>query len=96
MHKITNGKLPAISSDDYLTLAKDTRKRKSNPKYKIYETKNIVDNYQMLHDKCYRPIVGNSTIYQNSFFPRTISDWNQLSVTPSESLDTFKAQIRLI
>ena len=96
MHKITNGKLPAISSDDYLTLAKDTRKRKSNPKYKIYETKNIVDNYQILHDKCYRPIVGNSTIYQNSFFPRTISDWNQLSVTPSESLDTFKAQIRLI
>ena len=46
MHKITYGKLSAISSDDNLTPVKDTKKRKAKKIVKVNEKKNIFDKYQ--------------------------------------------------
>jgi len=45
------------------------------------------DNSRFLRHSC------NTNVYSNSFFPRTIRDWNSLPSDPSlrQTVDTFKS-----
>ena len=88
MYKISRGLVPAIPKSDYLTPVTEKRKIKAKS-FSDFETKNFVTNQQLLHDNCYTPIVGTSIVYKNSFFPRTISQWNQLDEVPA-TLEEFK------
>ena len=88
LFKISRGLVPAIPKTDYLTPVTEKRKIKAKT-FSDCETTNFVTNQQRLHDDCYIPIVGTSIIYKNSFFPRTISQWNQLDGVPA-TLEEFK------
>ena len=94
LYKISRKQIPAIPSDTYLKPVVDKRKRKETKKFANYVTSNNVTKYQLCHDNCYKYVPGNTVIYNNSFFPRTISEWNQLRDTSAPSLETFKELIR--
>ena len=93
MYKISKGLVPAIPATDHLTRLRDKRKKKSNPAYKDYETVNFVDKYQNLHENCYKTIDSRTTVYRNSYFPRTVADWNQLGDTSQPTLESFKRSL---
>ena len=95
MYKISKGLVPAIPSTEYLTKIRVKRTVKANPKYKNYETINFVERHQNLNDNCYKTISATSTVYKNSFFPRTIGDWNQLGNTSQPTLESFKRSLRV-
>ena len=94
LYKISRKQIPAIPSDTYLKPVVNKRKRKETKKIANYVTSNNVTKYQLCHDNCYKYVPGNTVIYNNSFFPRTISEWNQLRDTSAPSLETFKELIR--
>ena len=86
--------MPAIPATDHLTREVDKRQRKENPKYKDYETTNYVTKHQRLNSNCYKTISGKTTVYRNSFFPRTIFDWNQLGDTSQPTTDSFRKSVQ--
>ena len=96
MYKISKGLVPAIPATDHLTREVDKRQRKENPKYKDqdYETTNYVTKHQRLNSNCYKTISGKTTVYRNSFFPRTIFDWNQLGDTSQPTTDSFRKSVQ--
>ena len=89
LFKISKGLVPAIPTSDYLTPITEKRKIKAKL-FRDCESKNFVTNQQRLHSNCYTPIIGTSNIYKNSFFPRTINQWNQLSEVNAKTLESFK------
>ena len=65
-------------------------------KKSAYVVDNVVENYEIIHSKCYVPPRATSDIYKNSFFVKTTQEWNSLDekqVTCS-SLDSFKASLQ--
>ena len=92
LFKISKGLVPAIPTSDYLTPITEKRKIKAKL-FRDCESKNFVTNQQRLHSNCYTPIIGTSNIYKNSFFPRTINQWNQLSEVNAKTLDSFKEHL---
>ena len=48
------------------------------------------------HDQRFIHLSTNTTIYKNSFFPRTVPEWNRLSqsTVDSESVETFKSRLK--
>ena len=93
LYKISRDEVPAIPSEAYLTPVRNKRRVKAK-NFENCVSSNFVTRHQLLHENCYKPIAGNTVIYNNSYFPRTISEWNQLSDTSAPSLDIFKQQLR--
>ena len=93
LYKISRDEVPAIPSEAYLTPVRNKRRVKAK-NFENCVSSNFVTRHQLLHENCYKPIAGNTVIYNNSYFPRTISEWNQLSDTSAPSLDIFKQHLR--
>ena len=95
LYKIHKEMVPAIPKDDYLKPIRTKRKIKAK-KFKNCETKNFVKKYQNLHSNCYEIPRSTNKTYSNSFFPRTISEWNQLKdkIVLAPSLQTFRGRLR--
>ena len=91
---LQKGKVPAINPQEYLTPIKSKRQIKAKS-YSDYETQNIVKRHQNLNNKCFQLPKSSNSAYKNSFFPRTISEWNELSdsVVNAPSIETFKNQL---
>ena len=73
-------------------------KRKIKAKtFQDHNSQNIIKRHQILHDKCYQLPPSKSTTYRHSFFPKTISEWNELSdsVVSADSLDIFKSRLQI-
>ena len=94
-YKISRGLVPAIQPTDYITPVENKRKRKAKT-FENCVTNNFVTSQQFLNNNCYTPIIGTTKIYKNSFFPRTISHWNQLEDTPAPTLEAFKKHLKSI
>ena len=100
LFKVAKDLLPAIPPENYLKPKRETRNIQptTHTKYKDYKTKNLVDKYETKHSKCYQiPQTRNpSGPYSQSFFVRTIVDWNKLKNTTvtAESVDSFKTQLK--
>ena len=93
MFKISKGLVPAIPPTDYLTPIRHKRKIKAKT-FENCESKNFVEKHQQLNDNCFTTINSRSSVYANSFFfPRTISEWNQLHDTSHPTFDSFKKSI---
>ncbi|MCP3851690.1 MAG: hypothetical protein GY694_15840 [Gammaproteobacteria bacterium] len=93
--KIANGLLPAIAPDQYLVPI--VNKRKIKPKsFDNCISKNIVTKFQNQNSRSFKiPDYKGTEQYKNSFFVRTIPEWNGLpdqSVT-AESLAAFKSRL---
>ena len=94
LYNIQKGKVPAINPQEYLTPIKSKRQIKAKS-YSDYETQNIVKRHQNLNNKCFQLPKSSNSAYKNSFFPRTISEWNELSdsVVNAPSIETFKNRL---
>ena len=94
MYNLSKGSVPAIPSNDYLKPIISKRRIKARS-FSDYKTDNIVQRHQILHDNCYQLPQSKTTIYKNSFFPKTISDWNELPkfVVEAENINIFKDRL---
>ena len=96
LYKIEQGMVPAIDPNNYLTSVKNKRKIKAKS-FSDCNTQNIIKRHQVLHNKCYQLPSSKTNTYKHSFFPQTISEWNELSefVVSSKSVDIFKARLQI-
>ena len=94
MYKAVEGLVPAINKDDYIQPQRQRRAIRPTW-FKDYEHKNIVENYATNNSKCYTPIPAKTENFKNSFFVRTIYDWNKLddSVINSDSVNSFRNRL---
>ena len=94
LYNIQKGKVPAINSHEYLTPIKSKRQIKAKS-YTDCETLNIIKRHQNLNKNCFQLPKSTNSAYKNSFFPRTISEWNELpdSVVDAPNIETFKTRL---
>ena len=95
-YKVVEGLVPALPCHDYLTPVR-ANKRKLKPRtFKDCNSDNIIENQITNNSKCFKNIQSNSVQYKNSFFPRTIKDWNQLEdyVVCKDTVDSFSISLR--
>ena len=83
--------MPAMQSHDFLTPVRGKRRIKAK-QYTACFSKNIIDNQVTNNSKCFRPVQCNSDNYRNSFFLRTIIDWNHLDedLVRAKTVDGFR------
>ena len=94
MYKVVEGHVPAINKEHYLQPQRQRRAIRAT-RYSGYEHKNIVENYVTNNSKCFKPILSKTENFRNSFFVRTIYDWNKLedSVVYSDSVTSFRNKL---
>ena len=92
--KVVEGLVPAMQSHDFLTPVRGKRLVKAK-QYTDCISKNIIDNHVTNNSKCFKPVQCNSDNYKNSFFPRTIIDWNHLDdkLVRAETVDSFRKAV---
>ena len=91
MYKVVEGLVPAIPADEFLKPKKPKRQIRSR-KYTDYITKNLVDRHSVNNDRCFEIENCNTEQLRQSFFVKTIVEWNQLEtkVVHSETVESFK------
>ncbi len=91
LYKVVEGNVPAILIEDYLTPQRPKRTVKAK-QFKDYHHSNIVANSTNNNSKCFQLTFAKHENLKNSFFPRTVLDWNKLSdrVITAESIESFK------
>jgi hypothetical protein len=94
LFKIANGWVAAIDSSQYLTPARQGRRIKPR-EFTGCVAKNIVAKSVKNNSRCFITIHGRTDQYKNSFFPRTIVEWNELEDTLvcSDSVESFKGAL---
>ena len=89
--------LPSLPPETYLAPIKN--KRKIIPKkFKDCVSKNLVETFGTTNDRSFQiPTNYGSEQYKNSFFIKTITEWNGLAshimIVTAKSLDSFKTQL---
>ena len=67
----------AILAHDYLTPVRNKRQIESK-KFTDCVSSNSVERQSTNNSKCFKPTQCHSELYRNSFFPKTVIDWNHL------------------
>ena len=95
LYKIAKGLVPAIPRDSYLTRQKVKRQIRAKT-FSGCDTKNFVTKYQNLNSNCFVIPDATESAYANSFFPKTICDWNQLSdnIVSAPTVSAFRSRLR--
>ena len=95
LYSIQKGKVPAINTNEYLTPIKSKRRIKAR-NYSDCVTQDIIKRHQNLNSKCFQLPESSNNVYKNSFFPKSISEWNELpeSVVNAPSAETFKSRLK--
>ena len=75
MYNVVEGHVLAINKDDYIQ-PQMQRPAIQATQFKDNEHKSIVENYSTNNTKCFKPIPATTENFKNSFFVRTIYDWN--------------------
>ena len=91
LFNIQKGTVPAIPKDDYLKPIKPKRQVRAKTFTDCVST-NFVQRHQNLNINCFELPKAYSGAYRHSFFPKTISEWNQLpdQVVNAPSVEAFK------
>ena len=86
--------MPAMQSHDFLTPVRGKRLIKSK-QYTDCVTSNIIDKQSTNNSKCFKTVQCITEPYKNSFFPRTIIDWNHLddNIVRAETVDSFRKAV---
>ena len=95
LYSIQKGKVPAINTNEYLTPIKSKRRIKAKH-FSDCVTENIIKRHQNLNNKSFQLPESSNIVYKNSFFPKSISEWNELpeSVVNAPSVETFKSRLK--
>ena len=78
LYKVVEGHIPAINIEHYLKSQRPKRTIRAK-QYEDFVTKNIIENSVCSNSKCFKPIITKTENYRNSFFLKTVYDWNKLS-----------------
>ena len=75
---MVEGLVPALPSENFLK--KETRQRRKikTTTKKDFVTVNIVDSYVRNNDRCYNVQTYKTTELKESFFIKTVREWNAL------------------
>ncbi len=94
LYKVVEGLVPAIEAEEYLKPARHKRLIKTR-QYSDYQCSNIVDKHVRNNSKCFAVPPSKTPQYANSFFIRTVSDWNHLedNAVQSTSVESFKSAL---
>ena len=96
LFKISERLVPAIDKETYLVPPRTGRKITASKKFEGSEATNYVTKYEQNNSKPY--VIPHSTKeqYRQSYFPKTIAEWNLLgdSVVTAKTVDSFKNQLR--
>ena len=94
MYKVVKGQVPAVPIDHYLIKQRPKRNIRAK-QFKNCVQNNIVENYVNNNSQCFQPIQAKTDNFKNSFFVRTILDWNKLNENSvnSGTLDSFRLSL---
>ena len=91
MYKVVEGLVPAIPPEEFLKPAK-TRRQIKGKQFKDHISHNIIDRHIINNDRGF--IVENCKTEQlkNSFFVKTVIEWNHLSTETvcAKTVESFK------
>ena len=95
LFKVVSGLVPAIDITQYLTPQR-SRRRVKPAIYKDYVVLNLIDKQVVNNSKCFKVPTGNTEQFNNSFFVRTVADWNQLdnNIVTSKTVTQFKQALQ--
>ena len=96
LFKIYEGLVPAIPPETYLTKMNPSQKRQIKARtFTDCVSTNFVSNYQSMNSKRLELITSTTDVYSNSFFCRTIREWNGLAedTISATSVESFKARL---
>jgi hypothetical protein len=95
MFRVVEGLVPAISPSDFVTKTRPKRLIKSR-QYSDFISQNIVENNVINNSKglVYQRV--NTEPFKNSFFIKTVLDWNHLddNTVNQSSLKSFKTALQ--
>ena len=91
LFKVVEGLVPAINPEEYLKPQKQKRRIKPRT-YENFKSVNIVEKHSVNHDRGYEIEQCHSEQLKNSFFIKTIIEWNHLEqeVVHAETVEGFK------
>ena len=94
MYKVVEGLVPAIEAEEYLKPARNKRLIRTRT-FSDYQSTNIIDRQVRNNSKCFEVPSNNTQQYSNSFFVKTVIDWNKLedTVVNSTSVESFKTAL---
>jgi len=78
LYKIANDLTPALPAGDFLTQSSSERRRVRPTAYDGYETHNIIQRQAKNNSRCFKVPPSKTDQYRNSFFVRTVVEWNSL------------------
>ena len=91
-YKVTQGLLPSMPPDQFIKSQRPARRIR--PSRNIDLDQNPIANHIRNHSNCYQVPESRCPQYKHkhSFFPRTVSEWNQLdeSTVHQKSVASFK------
>ena len=96
MYKIVEGHLPAMRPDVFLVpLRRNKRPIRDRHLRSDFVNTSIVSRSVTNNSKCFAVPLCRTQPSENSYFPRTIREWNQLQEyqVTAESIDQFKASL---
>ena len=90
-YKVVGGQVPALPCHEYLTPIRNKRQIRSK-QFTDCVSSNSIDNQSTNNSKCFKPIQCRSELFRNSFFPKTVIDWNHVedSVVCVETVNSFR------
>ena len=91
LFKVVEGLVPAINPEEYLKPQKQKRRIKPRT-YENFKSVNIVEKHSVNHDRGYEIEQCHSEQLKNSFFIKTVIEWNHLEqeVVHAETAEGFK------
>ena len=94
LHKVVEGQIPAMPPLDYLEFNKDKRQIKPK-KFSDCVTTNIVEKSSRNNSRSLKIPEAQTEQYKNSFFVRTLVEWNQLedNIVQATKPEDFKAAL---
>ena len=95
LFKVVEGLVPAIPSPDYLVPVRNKRRIRAT-KLSDFIVDNTITAHQLNNSRCFVTPRCNTEIYKNSYFPRTIAEWNQLedSIVTVDKVEAFRSALR--
>ena len=94
LYKVVRGTVPAINADEFLIPLRN--KRNIKPRIQTdFQTTNFVQRYSLNHTECFKIPDSQTDQFKNSFFIRTISEWNQLEECQirAETVNSFRTAV---
>ena len=95
MYKISHGLLPSIQPEAYLCPIKNKR-RITARKFHGFDHSNIVERHQNNNTRGYVVPAATTSELRNSFFVRTLQEWNSLEDTTvcAPAVESFRSHLQ--